>query len=94
MKAIVRATAPTVYQRTSISYFGMPVIANRDGSFEASQEFNSEEEAKEFLKERAELYLDNDPEATDEKKLKMLSEIEQFGCLRLDAANASIEIQN
>ena len=85
MKKII-ATAPTVYQYKSLTYFGMPIEDLPDGSFQAEQEFDSEQEAKEFLTQRAEMYFETEEELKD-----AIEDIKTYGILRLDAASAHIE---
>lgn len=88
MSYIITATAPTAYQLSSLNAFGMGYVKNGNGSFSASMRFESEEEAKSFLEKRAELYNDADPEGTDAKLAIILSDIKNYGTLRLDAVTA------
>ena len=90
MKTIIKATAPTVHQLNSLTAFGMSYKKNMGGSFTATQEFDSEEEAKEYLKKRAEKYNDEDPNGSEEKLADMMSDIER-GALTLDAVTGYIE---
>lgn len=90
MKAIITATAPTSYQLNSLSAFGMGFKANRNGSYSASKEFDSEEQAKKYLTKRAEKYNDEDPEGSEDRLNDMLADI-QHGVLTLDAVTAYVE---
>lgn len=85
----ISATVPTVYQRTSLTHFGMPIKENRDGSFTAHSDFDSLNAAKRYLMERFELYVENGVSEAD--RLFMQSDIEDGHSLSLDAATAFIE---
>jgi hypothetical protein len=86
MKTIITATAPTIYQLRSLREFGMPVTDQRNGSYSACQEFDSEEDAIEYLTNRAENYFETEEEIEDAIEI-----IEKYGQLRLDAVTAYIE---
>jgi len=86
MKTIITATAPTRYQLRSLRAFGMPVTDQRNGSYTSRQEFDSKEEAIEYLTKRAENYFETDEEIEDAVEV-----IEKYGQLRLDAVTAYIE---
>jgi hypothetical protein len=90
MSVIIKATAPTSYQLNSLSSFGMGYKKNMGGSFSASMEFDSEEEAKQYLRNRAEKYNDENPCGTEERLNNMYSDIEH-GALTLDAVTAYVE---
>lgn len=90
MKTTIKATAPTAYQLNSLRYFGMGFNKHLNGSYSASMEFDSEEDAKEYLKGRAEQYNDQDPDGNDERLSNMYEQIE-LGVLTLDAVTARIE---
>lgn len=92
MTYIINATAPTAYQLNSLSEFDMGYKANRNGSFSASEEFDTEEEAKEYLRKRAEKFNDEHSES-EEKLAEMYADID-CGCLTLDAVTAHIEEKN
>jgi hypothetical protein len=83
----VIATAPTTYQLNSVRQFGSPITSHRDGSHVFSQSFETEEMAKEYLKERAHLYYKD----TEEELNEAIDDIEMYGCLSIDAVTASIE---
>lgn len=85
MKVIITATAPTSYQLNSLRAFGINYKENGNGSFTATQEFNSKPEAVAFLKNRAEMYFEDSRELRDAKRDIRL------GCLTLDAVTARIE---
>ena len=83
----VVATAPTSYQTQSLRAFGMDVKKNGNGSFTSEQVFDSEEEAKEYLSDRAKSYYDEfEGQATEH-----LEEIQNIGYLTIDAVTARIE---
>lgn len=85
MKTIIKATAPTSYQLNSLRAF------NLDGKgMTRTMTFSSEEEAKEYLRSRADKYNDEDPNGTEERLADMYADIEH-GCLTLDAVTARIE---
>lgn len=90
MKTIIKATAPTIYQFNSLTAFGMGYEKKMGGSFEASMEFESEEDAKEYLRGRADKYNDEDPGGSEERLADMYADIE-YGYLRIDAVKARIE---
>ncbi len=90
MKKIITATAPTVYQLNSLAAFNLGHKKNGNGSFTGIQTFENEEAAKEYLKSRADLYNEQDPEGSPEKIQNMYNDI-QRGSLRLDAVTAHIE---
>lgn len=86
----VIATAPTSYQSSSLKHFNMPIKKHGDGSLSASESFATEQEAKDFLKQRAEMYYDEYEGQVDEH----IEEIEKFGSLTIDAATARIVEKN
>lgn len=83
----ITATAPTAYQYNSLSRFGMNIKKRGNGSFTSEQVFDSEEEAKAYLVERAERYYDEYEGQVDEH----LEDIEKYGQLTIDAVTAHIE---
>lgn len=83
MKAIITATAPTAYQIQSLKAFKMGCNDNGNGSFSASKEFDSVEDAKNYLADLANDYYDGDEPAIA-RNLGPNS-------LRLDAVSATIE---
>lgn len=85
MKYTIIAVAPTSYQFSSMLSFGMPYV-NYYGKFIASMEFETEEEAKDYLRDRAHMYYEN------ERKLNnALYEINKYGILTIDAVTCLIE---
>jgi hypothetical protein len=82
----VIATAPTVYQSDSVRQFGSPILLCGDGRQIFSRAFDTQEQAKEYLKERALMYYDTDEEVAD-----AMDDIEKYCCLTIDAVTASIE---
>jgi len=84
MKAIITATAPTAYQINSVHAFKMPVKANGNGSYTASMEFETEEEAKKYLNDLAFEYYEGDEALIDRNS--------GSSSLTLDAVTAHIEL--
>ena len=85
MKKVI-AIAPTSYQLQSLRNFGLEIKHFKNGSHIFEKYFDTEEEAKEYLIERAELYF------YDELKLKeAVEEIENYGSVQLDAVKGRIE---
>lgn len=93
MKTRITATAPTAYQSRSLSAFGMPVKKLLDGSYTSEEEFESYEEAKKYLIQKANDWY-NSHNTTEDELDEMLSDIEMYGNLTLDAVTASIENYN
>jgi len=93
MKTIFRiyAKVPTAYQYQSISNFGMPIKKHGNGSFTAQQDFDTEDDAKKYLIERAENYFDGNSDNDEKDLIESLDDIEKCGRLNLDACTASIE---
>jgi len=83
----IHAFVPTAYQYQSILNFGMPIKKHGNGCFTAHQDFDTEDEAKKYLIERAENYFEYESKELTEA----LEDIEQVGRLRLDACTASID---
>ena len=77
------AVAPTAYQLRSVRAFG-PARQTLSGKFIFEQNFDTEEEAKEYLNERALIYSDS-----EEEYKRLYAQIE-CGCLELDAVTGSI----
>lgn len=90
MKTKITAIAPTGYQLKSLTHFGMGYKKNMNGSFYAEKEFDSEEEAKEYLRQRADIYNNDDPCGSEDRLNDMYNDVER-GCLTLDAVTASID---
>jgi hypothetical protein len=84
MKVKITATAPTSYQLTSLGYFGLPIKSSGDGSHYSEYEFDTQEEAKAYLKQRADMY------GNDALLGVMYEGIDRVGKLHLDAVTASI----
>jgi hypothetical protein len=80
------ATAPTVYQKQSLSKFNLNEKRNMNGSFIGTMDFYSEQDAKDYLINRAEMYYDDYEGQVDEH----LDDIERRGSLTIDAVTASI----
>lgn len=84
------ATAPTVYQSRSLSHFNLNTKKNMSGSITGTMDFYSEDDAKDYLEERARMYYDD-----NEEKLNEALEDVKLGYLTLDAVTAKvIEIEN
>lgn len=86
MKYQVKSTVPTTYQLQSVRLFGSPIKSNMDGSHTFRSElFDTEQEAKDYLIKRAEMYFENDDELQE-----AISDINQYGSLSMDAASGGI----
>lgn len=86
MKYQVKATAPTTYQLQSVRLFGSPIKSNMDGSHTFKSEiFDTEQEAKDYLIERAELFFENDYQLQE-----AIDEINEYGSLSMDAASGGV----
>lgn len=83
----ITATAPTVYQKRSLSFFNLNEKANGNGSFTGTMDFESEDDAKEYLISRAEMYYDEYEGQVDEH----FEDIQRYGSLTIDAVTARIE---
>jgi hypothetical protein len=86
----ITATAPTVYQLNSLRAFNLNQKANGNGSYTGEAHFETEEEAKTYLRARAEKYNSEDPCGTDDRLTDMYRDIES-GVLRLDAVTAYVK---
>jgi hypothetical protein len=82
----ITATAPTTYQLQSLRLFGLNVKSYANGSHVGEEVFTTEQEAKDFLIKRAEMYFESENELNE-----AISDIENYGSLRMDAVCASIE---
>lgn len=83
----VKAIAPTQYQRRALSRFNLNINEVGSGSFIGTAMFETIEDAKQFLRDRAELYYDEYPGQVDEH----LDAIEGIDCLTIDTVTAHIE---
>ena len=87
MKYQVKATAPTSYQLQSVRLFGSPIKSNMDGSHTFKSEiFDTEQEAKDYLIKRAEMYFDSDERELNEA----INDINKYGSLSMDAASGGV----
>lgn len=93
MQTVIRITAkaPTAYQLQSLRYFGMEVKQHGNGSYTATQDFDTEAEAKKYLKSRAEMYFDGNSDNDENDLIEAIDSIEKHGVLTLDAATAGME---
>jgi len=89
MKTIITATAPTAYQLNSLASFGIDIKKHLNGSYIATQEFYNEDEAKKYLKARAENWYYNT--SCNEFELQDMYKDIENGYLTLDAVTANIE---
>lgn len=86
MKYQVKATAPTSYQLQSVRLFGSPIKSNMDGSHTFKSEiFDTEQEAKDYLIQRAEMYFENEDDLQE-----AIDEINEYGSLSMDAASGGV----
>ena len=93
MNTVIRitATAPTSYQLQSLRHFGMEIKKHLHGSYFSTQDFDTEKEAKEYLKTRAEMYFDGNSDNDEVNLIDALDSIEKRGVLTLDAVTADME---
>ena len=87
LKFKVTATAPTSYQYSSLTKFNLDKKENANGSITGERIFDTKEEAKQYLIDRAKRYYDEYEGQVDEH----LEDIENYGMLTIDAATARIE---
>ena len=86
MKYQVKATAPTTYQTKSVRNFGSPIKSNMDGSHTFKSEiFETEEEAKQYLIKRAELYFENEDDLQE-----AIDDIKKYGSVTMDAVSGGV----
>jgi hypothetical protein len=83
---IIIAKAPTVYQLNSLRHFGLGFKENPKGGFTASGIFYTEQEAKDFLIQKAYEYYDAYEGEADEH----IDYIKKSGSLSIDGAYADI----
>jgi hypothetical protein len=84
---IVRCFVPTVYQLRSLTTLMGGFTKMAGGSYYEEIEFDSEDDAVDWMKRRASIVHD---EATAEEMADILNRIEQDGMLDYDAATARI----
>ena len=87
----ITATAPTAYQLQSLRHFGMEIKKHPHGSYFSTQDFDTEKEAKEYLKTRAEMYFDGNSDNDEVNLIEALDSIEKHGVLTLDAVTSGME---
>jgi len=86
MRFQVKATAPTTYQLQSVRLFGSPIKSNMDGSDTFTSEiFDTEQEAKDYLIDSAEMYFENEDELQE-----AINDINKYGSLSMDAATGGV----
>lgn len=83
----ITATAPTIYQHQSLSKFNLNVKSNGNGSYTGNMIFETEQEAKDYLINRAEMYYDDYEGQAEEH----IADIQKHGSLTIDAVTAKIE---
>lgn len=88
MKVQLTAAAPTSYQLQSLRGLAgsLPTTQNPDGSFSLSFVFDTREEAKQHLKERAFRLFDDRTEYRE-----AIAEINRYSMLTYDCLTACIE---
>lgn len=89
MKTIITATAETGYQSSSLSKFGLQGDRLPDGSYYGEEIFDSKEEARLFLYNRANLLYQNGVIDEDEFA-QMLRDLKHKDCMTIDAVTAYI----
>lgn len=89
VKYEITAEVPTVYQLSNLTAFGMGFKEKADGSLYASRIFETEEKAKTYLRNRAEIWNDKYPSETKQGLDDMYASIEN-GELQLGNTTAFI----
>jgi len=90
----IKAVAPTVYQHKSLTLFWLDIKNKPDGSFLGIKQFETEAEAKDYLKQRLGSHFLNS-DMTEETHNELNDGIIKTGTLTLDAVTAKItEIEN
>lgn len=84
MKATIKVVAPTSYQLRSLRAFRLSNSVNCNGSTVAWQDFNTLEEAKQYLRSLAEEYYWDDKSGLDRNCN------DDFSVVTLDACTAGI----
>lgn len=87
----ITAVAPTSYQISSLRLFGLNVKSYPNGSHVGEEIFDTEKEAKDFLKKRAEMYFDGNSDNDEEELADALDRIERHGSVYLDAVCGRID---
>lgn len=87
-KVFIRGSVPTSYQYNSLKKLGT-VTGNPGGSFSLEIEFDTVEQAKEYLRERLQRIME-DTNMTDEEYNEAKEGVEN-GSLSYDAATIRIE---
>ena len=82
----LKAIAQTSYQLQSVRNFGTEIKHYPNGTYVFCQEFETEQEAKNYLISRAENYFE-----TEEEINEAIEEINTYGSIRMDAVNGRIE---
>jgi len=81
----ITAMAPTVYQYGSLRHFGGDIKKHGNGSFSINIEFETEQQAKDYLIERVSYYSD-----TEEELNEAIERIERCGSVQMDAVSGYI----
>lgn len=82
----IAAIAPTPYQLNSLEQFGLPITVNGIGRYMCMKLFDTEQEAKDYLIERSNLYYDEYEGQVDSH----IDNINQYGILEIDSVTAYI----
>lgn len=90
MKFAVKSTVPTVYQSRSIQTLMGFAEKRISGAYTASVEFDTEEEAKDFLRGRLSV-LFGETDMNEDQYNEAMDYIAKYGSLSYDAATARIE---
>jgi hypothetical protein len=85
MRCQIQGTAPTVYQLSSISRFGIPVQKMPGGAFHVCKSFETKREAIEHLYSAADRYCEDAKELMEARH-----DIKHTGLLKIDAAHCII----
>lgn len=87
-KFAVICTVPTAHQYESCKFFGAPKKQG-DGSYQVYEVFDTEEEAKQYLHHRIDIYCEVD--GTEEEINEMRECVENHNYLEYDAAYARVK---
>lgn len=82
----LKAVAPTAYQFNSVNFFGLPV-RNYGGRYVAEKQFESEEEAIEYLHHVVDVYAQTDG---TEEEIEAMHDQAKMGYLTYDAVTCQI----